>query len=245
MDSDQETQLARAPHGDEQTPEDRGRFFAFSDGVFAFAATLLAISLGAPDLRTGQLSLLPSDLVALWPKALAYAISFLVVSRYWGAHRQLFRHIHPIDGVLTAMNTALLLLIALLPFPSAVLGLYASAPVAVALYATTLATIGLLLVAIRLYALSRRLLKDPAGPPTERVQIARTLLFPAVFAASIPVAYLSSPAIATYSWLTLIPLNILVSRVARPARTSRHQVRAPRAPDDKRIDDRIDRQPPR
>ena len=37
---------------DEETGEDRDRFLAFSDGVFAFAATLLVVSLAAPVVAT-------------------------------------------------------------------------------------------------------------------------------------------------------------------------------------------------
>src|SRR5712691_2514382 len=139
MTTEDETRIDRAT-GDE-ADEDRARFLAFSDGVFAFAATLLAVSLAAPVLRPGQLSELPRKLVDLWPQALAYAISFLVVASFWGAHRQLFRRIPRLDDALVTMNIALLLLIAALPFPTALLGLYASAPIAVVLYAAVLTAI--------------------------------------------------------------------------------------------------------
>jgi uncharacterized membrane protein len=81
-----------------------GRFLAFSDGVFAFAATLLVVSLAAPIVGHDQESDLTSKLVALWPKALACAISFLVVTSFWSAHRQLFRRIRRLDETLTARN---------------------------------------------------------------------------------------------------------------------------------------------
>jgi TMEM175 potassium channel family protein len=93
MASNQDRHVDRATDFDETAVEDRGRFLAFSDGVFAFAATLLVVSLAAPALHPDQLSRLPGELMALWPQALAYAISFLVVTSYWGAHRQLFRQI--------------------------------------------------------------------------------------------------------------------------------------------------------
>jgi uncharacterized membrane protein len=209
---------------DEEIGEDRGRFLAFSDGVFAFAATLLVVSLAAPVVGHDQESDLPSKLVALWPQALAYAISFLVVSSFWSAHRQLFRRIRRLDETLTAMNAGLLLLIAALPFPSSVLGLYASTPVAVALYAGTLTAIGILLLAVRLYALSENLFRRPEGDPREeRVRTLQALAYPAVFAVSIPIAYATTPSRAMYFWIVLIPLNIALSRLrgSKPPRRAR------------------------
>jgi uncharacterized membrane protein len=215
MTSNRDRQVDRATDFDETDGEDRGRFLAFSDGVFAFAATLLVVSLAAPALHSGQLSRLPGELTALWPQALAYAISFLVVTSYWGAHRQLFRQIPRLDDVLTGMNAVLLLLIAALPFPSSVLGLYSSQPIAVALYAVTLTAIGLVLFGIRSYALSKGLLRHHATPRAVRAGTLRSLSYPAVFATSVPLAYASSPNRAMYFWLLLIPLNVLLDRYQR------------------------------
>jgi uncharacterized membrane protein len=205
---------------DDAAGEDRSRFLAFSDGVFAFAATLLVVNLAAPVVRDGELSRLTGDLLALWPAALAYAISFLVVSSFWAAHRQLFRHVSRLDERVVAMNSMLLLFVAALPFPSSVLGLYASAPIAVALYAATLTAIGLLLSSIRLYALWRKLYRHPATPQLERIGTLRSLSYPAVFAGSVPVAYAVSPRLAMYSWLLLFPLNALLNRLGRRRRAA-------------------------
>jgi uncharacterized membrane protein len=214
MTTEDDTRIDRATG--EEADEDRGRFLAFSDGVFAFAATLLAVSLAAPVLRPDQLSELPGRLRDLRPQVLAYAISFLVVSSFWGAHRQIFRRIPRLDDALIAMNSALLMLIAVLPFPTAVLGLYSSVPIAVVLYAATLTAISLLLVIVRMYALSKNLMRRAASPDLHRVQTVRSLVFPAVFAGSIPVAYYArSPSWAMYSWLLLIPLNMLLNRLPR------------------------------
>jgi uncharacterized membrane protein len=222
MDDDHDVQIER-PEGQaaEDAEEDRTRFLAFSDGVFAFAATLLAVSLGAPMLQPGHLSELPSRILALWPEALAYAISFLVVVSYWGAHRQLFKRIARLDGTLTALNTVLLLLIAGLPFPSAVLGLYVSSPDAVALYAATLTAIGILMLSIRVYSASRDLLRRRPDPLDERMETLRGLAYPVIFAASILVAYAVGPRRAMYFWLLLLPMNLVLNRLQDARRRQR------------------------
>lgn len=203
--------------------EERSRFLGFSDGVFAFAATLLVVNLVPPDVRSGELSQLPQRLLETWPAALAYAISFLVVARYWAAHRQLFRSIHPLDGGLVQLNIVLLLLIAALPFPSAVLGRYASQVAAVVFYAAMMTAIGAALLAIRVYAFRRGVLHETDALEERQARLAAALVNPCVFAGSIPVAFLSTPADAMYFWIVLIPLNIVAGRWVR--RRARRQPR--------------------
>ena len=53
-----------------------GRLEAFSDAVFAFAATLLVVSIQVPHPAPGQLL---SALIGLWPAYATYAASFLTI----------------------------------------------------------------------------------------------------------------------------------------------------------------------
>ncbi len=64
----------------------KGRTEAFSDGVFAVAATVLVFSIAVPDVKTG---LLASALLAEWPSYAAYAISFSTIVVIWVNHHAL------------------------------------------------------------------------------------------------------------------------------------------------------------
>jgi uncharacterized membrane protein len=67
------------------------RTIAFSDGVFAFAITLLIVDIQLPaDTSENNLG---SILLSLWPNYIAFIISFFVISLYWLAHVRLFRKI--------------------------------------------------------------------------------------------------------------------------------------------------------
>ena len=70
-------------HEDDEATEDEGigRILALSDGVFAIAMTLLIIILAIP--ATMSDADLPKALLALWPRYLANARSFLVIARFW------------------------------------------------------------------------------------------------------------------------------------------------------------------
>lgn len=65
---------------------------------------------------------LARELLALWPKYLTYFNSFASVLLMWMAHHKLFRMLRTSSPPLMLANGLLLLLIALVPFPTKTLG---------------------------------------------------------------------------------------------------------------------------
>jgi len=95
--------------------EDSGtrRLEAFSDGVFAIAATLLVLSF-----TTSASNNLGSDLRALWPAYLAYATSFLTIGIIWMNHHFCVETMARADRTLMFLNLLLLMTVSFLPFPT-------------------------------------------------------------------------------------------------------------------------------
>jgi uncharacterized membrane protein len=89
------------------------RFEAFSDGVFAIAATLLVLEFSA---KPG--SDLGKELVHLWPSYLAYVTSFVTIGIIWMNHHHTVSLIGRTDRTMLFINILLLLTIAFLPFPT-------------------------------------------------------------------------------------------------------------------------------
>ena len=119
----------------------KNRLEAFSDGVFAIVITLLVIELRPPELESGES--LASALWDLWPNYLAYFISFAVIGVMWLNHHRMFEQVRRVDGVLLVLNLNLLLWMALIPFPTAVVADFirdggADARTAVAVYSFVL-----------------------------------------------------------------------------------------------------------
>jgi uncharacterized membrane protein len=110
------------------------RLEAFSDGVFAFAITLLVLELRVPHFEgaPGELtaSWLANALLEVWPRYAAFATSFLTILIMWVHHHSLFRFITRSDLPLMFANGLLLLLVATVAFPSAVVGEYIMTPAA-------------------------------------------------------------------------------------------------------------------
>jgi TMEM175 potassium channel family protein len=86
---------------------------SFSDGVFAFAATLLveAIAIHPPGSALEQV-------LRAWPSYLAYVVSFLTIGAAWLAHTALTDRLARADRILLRLNLFLLLVAVFLPFPT-------------------------------------------------------------------------------------------------------------------------------
>ncbi len=89
------------------------RLEAFSDGVFAIAATLLVLAFTA---TTGRH--LDHRLLHLWPAYLAYATSLLTIGIIWMNHHFCVETMARADRTLMFLNLLLLMTVGFLPFPT-------------------------------------------------------------------------------------------------------------------------------
>ena len=206
-----------AAQSEEVSSQDRGdqayglgRILAISDGVYAFALTLLVVQLVVPRAQEG--SPLSTQLIDQLPAFFSYLISFAAVASTWYGHHENYRYIRRYDGTLIALNLASLMLIAFLPFPAAVLGRNQDQPLAAVLYAVTLVLNNLFATAMWWYASHRGRLIDPKVNATVvRIRLYRTVAGAAVFLLSIPVA-LWQPIAAEVVWSAFLVLLFVVRR---------------------------------
>lgn len=98
---------------------------AFSDGVLAIAITLLVLDLHVDVPSHGSLFWV---LVHQWESYLAYLTSFLTIGIIWLNHHAFFERLRATDRVLQWANLSLLLFVAFLPFPTAILAAHLSDP---------------------------------------------------------------------------------------------------------------------
>jgi uncharacterized membrane protein len=98
------------------------RVEAFSDGVFAIAITLLILEIKVPEVEQGHH--LWSALGGQWPSYAAYVVSFLVIGIMWLNHHTLFGYVARVDRGLMILNLLLLLVVAAIPWPTALMAAY-------------------------------------------------------------------------------------------------------------------------
>ena len=110
MDREQVERLPRLRSGFRHRGGNTTRLEAFVDAAFAFAVTLLVISIDAiPDSLTG--------LVAALKGVPAFAASFAMVAMFWSAHARWSRHYGLDDAVSTLLSLMLLFLVLVYVYP--------------------------------------------------------------------------------------------------------------------------------
>ncbi|WP_197408574.1 TMEM175 family protein [Deinococcus actinosclerus] len=90
----------------------KGRLEAFSDGVLAIIITIMVLELKVPGGHEW------SDVTRLWPKLLAYVLSFVYVGIYWNNHHHLMHTVQRVTGGVLWANLHLLFWLSLFPFAS-------------------------------------------------------------------------------------------------------------------------------
>jgi uncharacterized membrane protein len=199
--------------GSEDNEKTLGRILAFSDGVFAFAITLLIIDIRLPaGISRDNLG---SALIELWPNYLAFLLSFAVIGLYWSAHIRLFREIVRYDQGLIWLNLLFLLFIVVIPFSTSVLSLYLFR-LTVVVYAAMMACAGYMHTVLRIYAGGkRRLVSKKHSPNYIRRGILFSLFAPVGFTVSIGIGFFNAVAALVF-WVMIFLVHFIFQRRVRP-----------------------------
>ena len=141
----------------------KGRLEALSDGIFAFAMTLLVIGLSVPDKAT----LVPTNtyalhvLLALYSSFIHYVLAFLILGAFWLSQHMQFHSVRTPDKLFTWINLVTLMFVALLPFSASFSGAFSNVPVGAMVFESNLLLIGLGMSLQWWYATNR--------PPADRI----------------------------------------------------------------------------
>ena len=188
------------------------RLVFFSDAVFAIAITLLALDIRLPvdaaELNNRQLWV---ELLDIWPKYLSFIISFLVIGNFWIAHHHRFRAIVRYNTRLLLLNLLVLMSVAFIPFPTAILS-ESGNRTATIFYALSISMTGLLSALLWWYASQgNRLTAADYDSATARLNLFSILTTPAVFGLSTGLAFIS-PDLAKFSWILTAPAALMVGK---------------------------------
>ncbi|MCU6455232.1 DUF1211 domain-containing protein [Sphingomonas sp. A2-49] len=120
------------------------RLTFFSDAVFAIAMTLLVVEVKLPHLDHPDGTALAQALANLIPNYIGFLVSFLVLGRFWLVHHEVMGLLRAADRRLTTVNLLLLLGVAFMPFPTAVISEYVQLRVGIGFYTGWLIVLGIL-----------------------------------------------------------------------------------------------------
>lgn len=209
------------------------RVGAFSDGVFAFAITLLVLAIRIPQPTDGDASRgLVILLTQQWRSYLAFVLSFMLVGINWANHRVMFATFARANHVLIWLNLLYLMLgVAFMPVPTAVLGAWLGSPnnqvVAAVFYGGAATVGGLIYNLLWWYGAYAAKLTSPTLSARERR--AHTIAWapaPLVVAALTAVAFASPPLavagfVATvFVYVLPVPRLVVLGQRRRRAQSS-------------------------
>jgi TMEM175 potassium channel family protein len=195
---------------------------SFSDGVFAFAITLLVLDIHVP---ASEFNHLWHAIAHQWPSYLGYATSFLTVGGIWFVHHGIFRHVQYANRRVMNINLLLLMAVAFLPFPT---GLVAEAirstdaeRAAVIFYGASLLVIALLYSALWRAVASDRSLLKPGVSDKEVDAIARGTTPKLGFYLAVILLAFIAPKVAAFGYLAIAIFALARARGERaPAPTT-------------------------
>ena len=152
------------------------RLSALSDGVFAFAMTLLVLELHLPEASTIHSEHdLWRALAAMGPSRLIYLISFLTLWIFWNGQQTQLNYIERGDRDLAWIHLAFLFTITLMPFSTRLLAEFIHYRTALLVYWANILAPGLLLYASWKYVTRREMIR--ADTPAEiRAAICRRVV---------------------------------------------------------------------
>jgi uncharacterized membrane protein len=194
----------------------KNRLEAFSDGIIAFAITLLILEIHIPDLgaHVDNPAMLKAVL-SLLPNFAVYVISFVVCTVWWISHHTFIHDLHSVNRTLLWVNSLFLMLIAFIPFPTGLLGHHPGQPVATAFYGLTCAMTGLTFWLMRWYASLRAGLMKPEIEKAALKRRARISLLSPIFYATGAVVSILYP-ITALGLYAAIPIYFAFGNLGHP-----------------------------
>ena len=211
-----------APSGGRQGPAwrrsgsglefERASFFA--DAVYAIAMTLIVVGIDVPSIPdTSDPAAMREALGDVSEPITIFFVTFLVIGQYWLSHHRFVAGLDRVDGRFLAWQIPYLALVAFLPFPAQLIGQYFDNPVAVGLFAVTMAGVSSLEVLLLWVARRDGLRDEPWTEGRFRWHVAAGLAPVGLFLLSAPAAYLS-PWLAVACWVANGPVGWLLARRA-------------------------------
>jgi uncharacterized membrane protein len=185
---------------------------SFSDAIFAFSITFMAVTIEIPNLPENltQIQLIQSLVGELGPFAI-YVISFFVIGAYWISYHQIFNHIIGSHVIIVWLNLVFLFFITLIPFAVDLQVDYGFYQVMFILYALVLIMAGSLLTFIWLHARKNRLIDKSLSHTEIQNILLGSILLPSVFVISILVSIIDLQ-VAYYFWLVIVPTKIIIRK---------------------------------
>ena len=192
----------------------KGRLEALSDGIFAFAMTLLVIGLNLPDkatqVQSNEFAL--HILLSLYSDFFHYVLAFLILGAFWLSQHQQFHSVRVPDKTFIWINLVTLMFVALLPFSTSFSGDFPGASMGAIVFEVNLFAIGMGMTCQWWYATTGcRLAESTLKPAYVRRVLIGNLVVPTISVIGILIA-LTGSLWSSALYMTLPVVEYLIDR---------------------------------
>jgi uncharacterized membrane protein len=186
------------------------RLGSLSDGVFAFAMTLLVLDLRIPAIEAVHSEEgLRQALAALAPNLLTYLLSFMTLGIFWvGQHTQLSKLRHSERG-LTWIHLAFLLMVTMVPFSTKLLAAFITYRTALLIYWLNIVGLGATLYWSWEHARRASLLKEDAPAGIDVVVRGRIFIAQGLYALGMLLCFVNT--YLSIAFIILVQLNYVLA----------------------------------
>jgi uncharacterized membrane protein len=186
--------------------KNRDRLAALSDGVFAFAMTLLVLDLHVPSAATIHAENdLGGALLRLAPRVIPYLMSFMTLGIFWIGQQTQINALKRTDRNLAWLRLAFLLPVTFVPFSTSLLAEFLSYRTALLLYWLNIVALGTLLFVTWRYARWAALIEDDMAEGTRNAVDRRILVAQSLYAGGAALSFVNT--YWSIAALVLVQLN--------------------------------------
>lgn len=193
---------------------EKNRLEALTDGIFAFAMTLLVTSMILP--RSAVITDSSSAvLISLIPDFFHYIIGFFVLASFWMAHHDQFSKIRSIDKNFLFLSIIGLFFVTLVPFTTSFIGDYSEDALSTIVFELNLMILGLVFALQWFYASWNHRLISPEYPVSHVIRsLKRSLVVPFISLIGILLTIAGFPS-STLVYMTSPVLSYVIDRSYR------------------------------
>jgi uncharacterized membrane protein len=190
--------------------QDLGRIAALSDGIFAFAMTVLVLEIHIPEaVDIHSNAELLSGLAALAPRIVTWLLSLMTLGIFWVGQQTHLNHLEHADRDLSWLNYLFLAVVTVLPFSTRLLAGFLTYEAAFLVYWLNILLCGIAILACVVYADRAGLTRKDAPEHFTRAYVRRVIVAQALYAVGAALGLVSIP--LGIGFIVLVQLNYAIA----------------------------------
>jgi len=188
------------------------RLESLADAVFAFAMTILVLSINMPE--AGNIGNISDFLMSQSQNFLNFFLSFFLLALYWMGYSQQFHHVRKTDGIVLMLSVFILMFVVMVPFSTSLMNDYSRNITAEFFFNGNLLVLTSLLTLNWAYLDRKDMLSESLAPEHIARVTRRSLFMPLIPLTALILAFI----IPGWSSLVYLLIPILSFRSSRSSR---------------------------